>query len=304
MSNYSAAVLADSPVVFLELDEVSGTSVADTGSNATAWTYQTGVALAQSPVFPGVGGTSVKASGTTSAALIASVPAALSNPRGTSIEVSVNLPSTSLSGAFVHVGDTTGGWGVGVGSGTYGTAGNHLIVSQDGVATYDSGINIGTGSHYIVVTNDASGNLNFYIDGALVKTLSAAVPLTAVNDMYVGGYSTFNVANTVTIDEVALYGAVLTGAQVSTHWAATSANAALSNSYIEAATIPTGTPAALSSAYVEVVSTPSVTPAALSAAYVEAVTIPTVTPAALSGVYIEVLSQTSPPAFEGWGVSI
>lgn len=301
--SYASTVLADSPVVFLQLDEASGTSAADSGSNAAAWTYQTGVTLAQTPVFPD-GGTSVSPSGTASAAILSSVPASIAAPRGTSIEISVNLPSTSQKGAFVKLGSSNG-WGVGVGSGNFDTAGNNFIVLQEGAGWYDSGVAIGTGAHHLVATNSSGGTISFYLDGSLVNTMSASTPSSATTALYLGGYSSRMVANTVRIDNMALYSSVLTGTQVSNHWAAIEAEfppspAALSFAALEAATVPAAVPVALSMAYVEASTAPSAVPRNLSQTYLEASTIPTNIPRNLSLSYLEVLTP-APRYFIGWG---
>lgn len=279
--SYASTVLGDSPVVFLQLDETTGTSAADSGSNAVAWTYQTGVTLGSTAVFP-VGGTAINPPGNGSAAILSSVPSTLANPRGTSIEVSVYLPDFSQKGAFVRIGNGNG-WSVGVGSGSMDTAGNNLIILQENVGWYDSGVAIGTGNHYIVVTNSSTGTLSFYVDGNLVKTITGVgAPITATTGLYLAGGATRYLASTVKVDNLALYSTVLTSTQVSNHWAQISAVA------------PPATDR-LSSVSMEVVAAPSITPRILSSVTMEVLAIPTSPTRLISSVSMEVLDSPIPP---------
>jgi hypothetical protein len=303
--SYAAAVLADAPVVFLQLDETSGTVAADSGSNAVAWTYQTGVSLAQTPAFS-VGGYGVKPSGSAAAAILSSVPASLANPRGTSMELSVVLPDLSQKGAFIKVGDASTGWGVGVGNGNFDNPGNNLVVLQENRGWYDSGKQMSTGAHHIVVTNDVSGTIRFYFDGVLIKTTSGTTsPLNAGAQMSIGGYSTRSISNTVTIDNVALYGAVLSDAQVAAHWQEISVTLPSSNSVMSRQSVAVATTASTPG---RVVSRTSAAVAAndltinrtVSWQEVKALSNDTVINRTLSHLGVQILIPTA-PRFRGWG---
>ena len=304
--SYASAVLADAPVVFLQLDETSGTAAADSGSNAVAWTYQAGVSLAQTPSFA-VGGSAVKPSGTAAAAILSSVPASLANPRGTSIEISVTLPDLSQKGAFVKVGDASTGWGVGVGSGNFDTAGNNLIVLQEGRGWYDSGKQMSTGSHLITVTNDTSGTIRFYLDGALVKTTTGTTgPLNANATISVGGYASRNISSAVTLDNVSLYAAVLSDTQVAAHWQEIELvlpppNMVMSRQSVVVASSEATVTRSVSRMATVAIANDTVINRSLSWQEVKALNNDTVINRSLSYFNVQVLIPTA-PRFRGWGI--
>lgn len=160
--------------------------------------------------------------------------------------------------------------------------------------------------HFHVVTTYDGTTLITYVNGVQVGSSSPFTINLTQTVAYIGAAPNGGFLTSGVLQKAAIYNVVLTAAQVSNHYSsgAPTANPAISNAYVEAATISSGSPTALSAAYIEAATTVSAVPAALSSAYVEAGTIPSATPAALSVAYIEILSQTAPPPFEGWGVSI
>ena len=122
---YADEVLADSPVVYLKLDETSGTTAVDSSGNGNDFTYGSGVSLAAGTNDLG---STVAGSGT---AEIASISPPPSSFHDFAIECWVTLDDTSQSGPFVKIGGA-GGYVVGVGGTNFTTTGNQLLSAADG----------------------------------------------------------------------------------------------------------------------------------------------------------------------------
>lgn len=102
----------------------------------------------------------------------------------------VKLDSTSESGAFMKVGTTLNGYGVGVGATTFDDAGNNLIGLYEAVAWKDTNTNIGTGWHHIFMRIDGGDDCTMNIDGvqaAFFSGLSGIAPTSGT--ITVGGYT-------------------------------------------------------------------------------------------------------------------
>lgn len=91
--------------------------------------------------------------------------------RPASLFAAVHIDTTSEQGSFGGINTPTAdaGFHIGVGSGTFDSAGNALIVLHGGEAWKNSGVSIGTGSHTVGVTATTSGE-EFYIDGLQAAT--------------------------------------------------------------------------------------------------------------------------------------
>ncbi len=306
--SYASTVLADSPVIFLQLDETSGTSAADSGSNGVAWTYQTGVTLGVTAPFS-VGGTAINPPGTTPAAVLSTPPASVASPRGTSIEISVNIPTTSLKGEFVDLGNGSNGWSVGVGSGSFDTVGNNLIVLQEGAGWYDTGVQMGTGPHHVIVTNSTAGTISCYLDGTLVKTFTNAGSPSTATSFNLAGVGTRTLPATITVDNLAVYAAVLTQTQVTAHWDAIYVTlpyvaAELSQLTLEVVSTNPSPQRDLSSVSMLTLTASTSPPRQLSSADMQVLTSSN-PPRVLSSVFTEVLTPSYPkPKFIGWGLPI
>lgn len=128
----------------------------------------------------------------------------------------VNLSSSSLHGSFVKAGNSGTGYGMGVGSGTWETAGNHLIFLYENIRWIDTGINIGTGWHYVSMTINGSGVPEAFIDGTSQGTFTGSAPNTPSANTGIGGYGMANRYFAGTIDDVRIYNRVLTGTEITT----------------------------------------------------------------------------------------
>ena len=199
---------------------------------------------------------------------------------------------TAANGETAGINQLSGGFGVF----TWGGAGHDI-------GPYGSSNTI---DHFHIVGTFDGTTLTLYVNGVAVGSGTPTTPNLIEAAAYIGAAPNNGSITLGMLQKAAIYNVALTAAQVSNHYNSGTATAisALSNTYIEAATVAAGTPAALSSAYIEAATVTAAVPAALSAAYIEASTIPPLTPVAISVAYIEVLSQSSPPPFEGWGVSL
>jgi hypothetical protein len=212
---YDSEVLADSPVIYLKLDETSGTAAADSSGNGNSFTYPSGVTLGNLPGVSG-GGYSAGVGGASAAVVRTSCPSSLYGS-GYTLECWAYISSLSLSGILVGVGLTLNqGYGFGIGDGnTYANPGNRLvgIVANDhwNATTASAG---GVGWHHYAYTRNGSTN-TFYVDGAAVATGYAGGPYitpTRIDINTLGG-SSF-------ADGVALYSTDIGATRIAAHYAA------------------------------------------------------------------------------------
>ncbi len=136
----------------------------------------------------------------------------LSNTNAT-ITMWVYQASTSASGQYVKVGGIGGpGFGIGIGSGNYDNTnpGAKIIVLFEGIRWIDTGVNLGTGWHFIALRLDGAGTPSVYRDTAIVGTFAGAVSQEPSPTSYtrIGGYGGRFV--TGSIDDVRFYNRALT----------------------------------------------------------------------------------------------
>lgn len=135
----------------------------------------------------------------------------------TSVTIScwVYNPTATNSGAFVKVGDT--GYGIGIGSTSFEntTPGTKLVMLFEGVRWIPTGTNVGTGWHHVVMVLDASGIPTAYLDG--VSTGTYGVPVAKAPgsaNTYIGGGNGASRYFNGSIDDVRLYGRALSQAEI------------------------------------------------------------------------------------------
>lgn len=217
---YGPAVLADSPVVYIGLDETSGTVAADSSGNANDFAYQANVGLGQTDLTT-YGGYSVACPTTTNQlALMVPGPAAMIGATSWTLECLVNLADATVHGALMGVGSfqaSNDGFGLGVGQNGWSSAGNMLVGLAAGTAYMSSGINIGTGRHHLAIARDGAG-WYFYIDGTWVKTLAATNYTAPTSRLWIGGEGTSAYpASSTLIDAAAFYATALSAAAIASH---------------------------------------------------------------------------------------
>ncbi|PIN69753.1 hypothetical protein COV94_02560, partial [Candidatus Woesearchaeota archaeon CG11_big_fil_rev_8_21_14_0_20_57_5] len=117
------------------------------------------------------------------------LPLASNRMNNVSITIWANLETTSQKGAFVKVGSGNNGYGIGVGGDNFDGTGNDLIALYEGVAWYDSNVNIGTGWHHIAMVLNATDMLQLYIDGIIAASWQTGGGTTPTMQIRAGGYT-------------------------------------------------------------------------------------------------------------------
>ena len=222
---YAATILGDNPAAYWRLGEASGTVATDITGNGISGSYAGGYTLGQSGGPLGDPDPAVALDGSTG---WISIPnsASLQLTGALSLEAWVKFSSTSTIQAIVNKGD-----GVSAGGSAYELAwipGTGLgMQTFIGGTRYDADLNFtpAVGTWYdIVGTRTAAGQLAFYVNGSLAAT--GADGGAALNNVAAGvglgasGNGTLHLPFSGTLDEVAIYPAALTAAQVLAHWQA------------------------------------------------------------------------------------
>ena len=127
----------------------------------------------------------------------------------------VYLASDTTKGAFMKLGNSATGVGLGTGSATFDSNGNELIFLSESIAWKGTGVHIGLGWHHVAATVSVGGALNAYIDGSLIYTSSVSLN-TAAGTYVIGGYDVGTPRYTTgTLDDVRVYTSELTAADIS-----------------------------------------------------------------------------------------
>ncbi len=107
----------------------------------------------------------------------------------------VYVPSLSEKGAFIEVGNsgtpTTPlyGYGIWVGSGNGGVAGNGLLGLFSWVRWINCNTNIGIGWHFVGLVLGSNGVPSCYLDGMLTATVPGSNAIAPISTMYIGSAS-------------------------------------------------------------------------------------------------------------------
>lgn len=220
MSVYSAAVLADAPLLYYRLGETSG-HFADSGSAVKNTDTETNVTYAQPSLVP---------SDQTDKAIVVANSA---NILRTGYSPSQALPFTveavvrddSVDGAnrrFAGVRSGAAGFGVGVNGVT-----NTFKATTWGVKDYIFATSVVQGTTYhLVFVFRADNGVDLYINGSFSENIAFGTPINAAASPFTIGNSgdatqEFWIGS---IDEVAMYGGLaLSAGRVTAHWNAMSA---------------------------------------------------------------------------------
>ncbi|MGB6091169.1 MAG: LamG-like jellyroll fold domain-containing protein [Candidatus Binataceae bacterium] len=222
--NYDSTVSSDDPVGYWKLNESGGLTLADSSGNADNGTvqiqafngvYQGGVTLGQ----PGV-------ISTDSAILLDGSSGEVTLPLLSNTASNVTLEcwtyiTSATHGALIQIGASSGGYGIGIGSGTWDNSGTNLIGLYEYVRWLNPSntptLSLNTW-HYVVLVIDGSGNPTLYLDGT-PYTLSAGSPEVPSGSSFIGNdpaASTRYFAGTV--DEAAVYNYALSATQITNHY--------------------------------------------------------------------------------------
>jgi len=223
-SAYQAAVLADTPRLYLKLDETSGTTAADSSGAAHDGTYFNSPTLGSTSLLTDGSGKSMGM--TANGGTIARVPNAawMDSWTGLSVECLVNLSSAV---------DSTNGDAL---VSRYGSGGFEFLLWRNTAGKF--GLQIQTGGSFRNVTSTTTpsngtkyhlvgtwdgSNVRIYVNGALEGSPVSAPGSLAASTMQidVGAYS----ASSGTtpgglIDEVAVYDYALNSTRIAAHYAA------------------------------------------------------------------------------------
>lgn len=128
----------------------------------------------------------------------------------------VSLSNSGESGAFIKLGDTSGGIGLGVGGTQLDNGGNNLIGLYEQVTWINTAIAIGYGWHHVVMTVDTAGAAAFYLDGKDIYGHTGSTPIAPANTTYLGGYSVNGVSRFYSgpADDFSLWTRPLSAAEV------------------------------------------------------------------------------------------
>lgn len=212
--SYDSEVAADSPLVYLKLDETSGTTAADGSGNgrdfsiSSATLNQTGLVLD--------GGKSYDFNGSSSQVTLAD--AAWQRPAAFTVEVWFNADDVSFK-ALAGKDVPGGGWAFYVSSG-------QLNFFVPGLGSHAGSTTVSTGgTHHAVITYDSTV-AKLYLDGVLDGTYSFTVNQNPGADLMVGVSTGSNGGGSRfffwdgRLDNFAYYGSALSGTRVAAHYSA------------------------------------------------------------------------------------
>ncbi|WP_448624078.1 PKD domain-containing protein [Geodermatophilus sp. URMC 64] len=230
---YAIAVLADAPAAFWRMGETSGTAIVDSASN---FNLTAGAGIGRTTAGAVTGNGAITGHGTSTGRAVTSqqVPQFVQTRASLSVEAWVRTTSTA-GGIIAQYGNSASGAG--------GTTDRTLYVdaqgrvsfgysrTQNNVLTYTTiqspaAVNDGRW-HHVVASTANPGGTTLYVDGAQVANIPT---LTRVNTQFtgwwvVGGGTTTALTNRPaaaylngSLDEVAIYPAALTAAQVAGHY--------------------------------------------------------------------------------------
>jgi hypothetical protein len=222
LTPYAQTVLADDPVAYWRLDEISGTTARDFSGHGNAGTYIGGVHLAAAGAIANDPDTAAAFDGATGY-IDGGDTFAFAGSQPFSLEAWVRSQAMSGYGGVFSREDTSGGppsegylTFVSPGDGVYGLQrldGNNLtsVPSTSSAST----------SHYdhVVATYDGT-TMTLYVNGVAENMLTASFPIAGATNHFVvgaeagGGEDFFDGA----LDEIAVYDHVLSAPRVNAHY--------------------------------------------------------------------------------------
>ena len=211
--SYSAAVLADSPIIYWRLGDTSGTTAVDSSGNSHDGTYTGSPVMSVAGALVGDADTCVTFDGTNDKVDI--TYGAFMDATNITVEAWIKTTATGLR-AIWDRDKSLRVWQMLLNSGNLqftkigGTGGN--------VTAATTGLSLNDGNwHHLVATYDGT-NIKLYVDGALAQTTAAGALSTAAAAMSVGVNNTSTARFNGQIDEAAYYGTALSAARILVHY--------------------------------------------------------------------------------------
>lgn len=225
-SGSDSAVLADSPVAFLKLDETtaagdSGATAADSSGNARTLTHNSGVSFGLPSLLGDGSGHSVSYDGTSQYSSIAT--ATWMNNGYASGEVRINVTSANLTGqpyiASRWSGNDSTDWWLWSIHGGKAEVSIHSAASTTVTAT--GATTLTTGKHTLGWSFDGTA-LKVYVDGVLDATTTVSTTTISATSGYALelGRAAASLYGAVSLDEFSFYDHALTATRFSAHHAA------------------------------------------------------------------------------------
>lgn len=211
MSSYSSIILADTPIRYYRLNERSGTSVADLGSQGQNGTITGAVTLGATGLLANDGDGSYLWDGTTE---YITCPSAGISSGSFSLEAWVRLTGLGSVGANLY------GTIFGLSSTArllYNTSTGKFLTQQGGTYLSTGSYALSRVHHVVLVWNGTSES--FWVDGIQDSTFAASPAPTWTGAFLVGINSDIaNYAFVGNIDEIAIYNYALSSTQITTHY--------------------------------------------------------------------------------------
>jgi hypothetical protein len=213
---YSSEVLADSPIAWYRLGEASGTTMTDSSGNSRSGTYAN-VTLAATGLLAGDSDTAASFNGTASKGTVNNaswmdvgtaftVEAWISTSATGFREIAAQYNTSSVRAWEFRIDSTTG-------------ALNFIKLAGGTTSSIGSGSIRDGAKHHCVATYDGA-NIRLYVDGVLNQTTASTGSISGtLADLHIGVRS-IDQWFSGTIDEVALYGTVLSGTRIAAHYTA------------------------------------------------------------------------------------
>jgi hypothetical protein len=210
-------VLADGPIGYWRLGERSGTNAVDATGNGHAGTYLGGVTLGVPAALVGDTDTAARFNGTNG---MVQVPDSASLRLNGSWSIEFWAKQVSYMHTYPGIlgkgTDPTKTTGYGIWSDSNGA----LWFMRAGKISGSGNAALTTAYRYFVLAYDATTQkMRWYVNGALATTTTATLPANSGTAALQLGQGAGYYGNN-DLDEVALYGTALSGAQVAAHYAA------------------------------------------------------------------------------------
>jgi hypothetical protein len=217
---YSATVLADHPVAYWQMDETTGTTMADASGNANNGRYAGIYTLGQ----PGaIAGGAVAFDGQSGAASVMNSPSLQVNT--VTIEAWIKKRTDTEYGVYVAKNVEPGG---GAGSSWFELLNSHhnghleFRVTSDGAPAVVSNATLALNTWYYVVATYDGAIAKLYVNGKLDGSLKVtAVPKQTSDPLFIGRRFD-GLFNDAALADVAIYPVALPAERIAAHWQAAS----------------------------------------------------------------------------------